>query len=265
MEKTFKMKRLGLFIKFCKSSHQAGQEHAATHRATRLCENVRVATIHRQISRFLIFKLIPGPLLDEHAEDAWVSKALQVLASVHSTPVIEGISNHYHGENLRNRLEHDFEFVKQWPGIGADKVNVIGDSILHPELSLTKLQKVRPVFGHGDFRGGNLICTPSGEVVPVDWCDSGLCDPRYEWAHFLNSLDCLSGSETGIERFGKLARKLVCPDVDRQDFERDLRIGEIIDRVILAGSKARAASTYGENMERVATLNKQVKRLKEII
>jgi hypothetical protein len=265
MKKTWKFKSRQLFIKLCESRYQANLERAASEHAARIGGILKTATVHRQISRILIFELIPGPLLEEQPEEVWVSKALQVLASIHSTPIPEDVMNHYHGESLRNRLEQELEFIKEWPGISADKVDVIHNSINRPELSRTKLQEVPPVLGHGDYRGGNLVCTSAGEIIPVDWVDFGLCDPRYEWAHFLNSLDDVLESGSGADSFRELARQVLCPGADEVVFENNLLLGEIINRVIIAGSKARDVLAYGETKKRAAVFNAQVKRLESIL
>jgi len=265
MKKTWKCKSQQLFIKLCESKYQANLERAASEHAARIGGNLKTAAIHRQISRILIFELIPGPLLEEQLEEAWVSKALQVLATIHSSPIPEGVMNHYHGESLRNRLEQELEFIQKWPGISADNVDIIRNSINRPELSCTKLQEVSPVLGHGDYRAGNLVCTSAGEIVPVDWVDFGLCDPRYEWAHFLNSLDDVLESGPGIERFREMARRVLCTDVDEVVFESSLQLGEIINRVIIAGCKARDVLTYGETEKRVAVFSAQVQRLESFL
>ena len=82
-----------------------------------------------------------------------------------------------HGESLWNRLERELESVRKWPGIGTDRVDVIRDAIGQPELSRVRLQEVSPVLGHGDYQACNVLCTPEGVIAPIDWIDSGLCDP----------------------------------------------------------------------------------------
>ena len=62
-----------------------------------------------------------------------------------------------------------------------------------------------------------------------------------------------------------LARQVLCPDVDEAAFENDLRLGEIISRVIAAGNKARKVIAYGENARRGAELSVQIKRLESIL
>jgi Phosphotransferase enzyme family len=119
-------------------------------------------------------------------------------------------------------------------------------------------------FGHGDYQARNILWHYELGIVPIDWLDSGVCDPRYEWAHFLNSFDGRFGCQA-VEGLLGLANEVLCPNVDRKAFARALRVGEIMDRIIRAGSRARTAEDGGDNTDRAAKLRVHTQRLAAIL
>lgn len=267
MRRTLNLKGCGLLLKQCDSKQQAAQERTATDYARTIGGRVQAPRVHRQFGRVLVLEYVAGPSLEQEPSEDRVRGALEFLSSLHATAIPERAMNHYYGESMRNRLREELRFVedrRSLLGIDGEPVEVIRQACALPELSLEALRAEPPVLGHGDYQARNILWHCERGIVPIDWLDSGVCDPRYEWAHFLNSFDGRFGSRA-VERLVGLANEVLCPNVNRQAFARALRVGEIMDRIIRAGSKARTAEDGADNTDRAAKLRAHIQRLAAIL
>jgi len=169
---------------------------------------------------------------------------------------------------MRNRLDEELRIVehrRSWLGIERELIEVIRQACAVPDLSMEALDDYRwRVLGHGDYQASNILWNNDSGIIPVDWVDFGVCDARYEWAHFLNSFDGKHGA-FAVDGLFHLAHEVLCPTLDPDAFRHALRIGEIMDRVIRAGSKARTAEKGADNTARVEKLCSHIHRLAMIL
>jgi hypothetical protein len=220
------------YFKVCETPEKAAQEAAAMVKARRRLDRVSLRVPRRLLlcDKYLVTELIEK----EGLVSDCVGEALGYLKAMHSIPTDGITTNHYHGGHLRHRLEQEQHYIRYLTadvGWCQPALDAVTRALSLGALSAIDLAAVPPVVGHGDFHKSNVLVAANRQIVPIDWVDFGLCDPRYEVAHFLDSLDFNDIEMVRITYNPRWPSGRTTDD--------DLKLGGIINAIIELGSIAR--------------------------
>lgn len=152
-----------------------------------LCKDDRVIGTQFYVMKFVEGRVIEDPRLECLAgsvrETAYLN-AISTLARLHSVdwsecPELRNFGRP--GGFLRRQLGRFGDQLDRYPAVSNHALIA-----LRQRLEQTLPEEDRTALVHGDFRTGNLVIGPSGDIRAVlDWELSTLGDPLVDLAHFL--------------------------------------------------------------------------------
>lgn len=239
----------GLYFKRRPETDKAKQEYLATRLARLLLPAMlRLPTTWGVIEDRFITERIDSEDFDSNSEKHAVEGA-KYLARLHAIQLSPSLVkelqrcgyNHYEGQTLSNRLKEELQKAKEAFGDHTSMASTLEsfDSVIREATEKWNFN-AELVLGHGDYQAQNIKVN-NGEIIPLDWTDFGLCYRGYDIAHYLTSLNS-DLRQTAVENYVSICQ---C------DLATSLSQGEIVDRIIRAGSDARKVVDLGEPIDDV--------------